>query len=170
MEFILDSNDLDIENEDNRPLAHKIFKMRIAGYGLDTIAKHFNTTASKFQKLLDHEKDLSNAFNRADEIAVTNVTYALYQSAIGYKTLEIHSNKLMEEGTDGVITSAKIIEKQLAPDIGAARDYLKAKNSQLWDKKTESEDNTMFDIDKLSVRDRAKMLKNLKQINAISED
>lgn len=107
------------------PISPEALLQRLGESGLtnEQIAPFFGLSVFQFQELISQNPDLQNILDQAKTIPNQQVESSLFKRALGYSVKEIHK----VEGKP-----AKVIIKEIAPDVIADIFWLKNRDPKRW--------------------------------------
>lgn len=100
----------------------------------EQIAKNMGITRETLNQWCKKYPDISDSLKRGKEVVDIEVENALYKRAIGYRYEE-----KVQELVEGKLTTTKIIDKEVAPDVTAQIFWLKNRKPELWRDKRDIE-------------------------------
>lgn len=105
---------------------HQCYKLALLGLTNEQMANVLDIDVSTFYAWINEKPIFSEAIKKGKDIADAEVAHSLHKRALGYTEKE---QKAFQH--EGKIIIAEI-EKNVAPDTGAAAFWLKNRQSQKW--------------------------------------
>jgi hypothetical protein len=147
-------------NPEGRPTKYKeefnvqAYKLCLLGHTDKELAEFFEVSEDTIYEWKKVHPEFSEAVTRGKTIADAEVAHSFHKRAIGYKYDEVTFEKIGEkeevEDPDDLIKSVelykkKIVTKEVAPDPGAALNWLKNRQPAKWRDKQEIEHSGNID-------------------------
>ena len=118
------------------------------------ISKNMNISRSTLNEWKKKYSDISDTLKKEKEIVDYEVENALLKRALGYKYKEVTKERILNPITSSYeLRVTKEVEKEVAPDVGAAMAWLKNRKPDKWRDKPQlkdEEDDGVVIIDELS--------------------
>lgn len=135
-----------------RPTAYKpeyneqAYKLSLLGFRDEDLAKFFGVNEDTINRWKKEHKQFSVSVLEGKDIADAEVAKAMHKRALGYKYDEVTYEKInmdvdgMEETEDIKLEAykKKVVTKEVAPDAGAALNWLKNRQKKNWRDKIET--------------------------------
>ncbi len=121
-----------------RPTAYKkeyaeqTYKLCLLGYTDKDLAEFFNVSKVTINTWKKKHKDFLYSVTRGKDLADADVAASFYKRATGYRYDEVH-----QELRDGELQVTRVITKEVVPDAGAALNWLKNRQPEIWRDKQE---------------------------------
>lgn len=157
-----------IGNEGGRPTKYKpeynqqVYELCLLGATDAQIAAFFDISESTLNEWKKDIIKFSEAVKRGKIQADSKVAAALYKRAIGFsydettfERIDMGEN-LKERDIKADVYKKKVVTKMVVPDTGAAMNWLKNRQKDIW------RDNVEIDFNKLSDEDLDKLIERLK--------
>ena len=139
-----------------KEFAEQAYKLTLLGFTDANLCFYFGIEEQTLSNWKRKHRDLLGAVRAGKEIADANVAESFYKRAKGYNYIEV----TIEE-VDGNETKTKTVSKHLPPDAGAALNWLKNRQKDLWRDKQTIETN----FDKFTDEQLDAIINKLKNYN-----
>jgi len=110
-----------------KELIQQAYEYAKSGNTREQIANNLGIATSTFFDYMNKYAEFSEAIKKGEKLAISEVENALFKRARGYAFIET----TVETFPDGN-QKKKVVQKQMAPDTGAAIFILKNKKSDEW--------------------------------------
>lgn len=126
-----------------------VYQLCLLGFTDAQLAEHFEINEDTLYEWKKKHPNFSDSLKSGKAIADGQVAMALHKRAVGFSYQETTFEKIVNDDTakDTIETNLyrkKVITKTIAPDTGAAMNWLKNRQKDLW------RDNYEIDFNKLS--------------------
>lgn len=99
----------------------------------EQIAKNIGISRITLWEWKKKEPNILNALKKGKEVVDFEVENALLKRALGYRYQEVTKERVYNSDLkDYVVVVTKIVEKEVAPDTGAAMAWLKNRKKEAW--------------------------------------
>lgn len=152
--------------------AEQAYKLCLLGHTNEELATFFEVAPSTIDEWIAKNNEFSGAVKKGKVIADGEAAEGLYKRAVGFTYDEVTFEKIdgkvnLELSTAGDIKTEdayrkKVVTKMIAPDPGAALNWLKNRQPQKWREKIEVEQkNYNYNSDPLSPEKIKEIRQNL---------
>lgn len=127
------------------------YELCLLGYTNEELAVFFEVSLSTFKEWRNKFPKFSAAVKAGKEVADAKVAKSLFKRACGYQY-----DETTKEGAAGNMKVTKIVTKEVAPDAGAALNWLKNRQKDKWRDKRDIEHSGGVNVEIEIIRSEGK--------------